>query len=275
MNNMIFQVKSELDLRLPIFINGVGCFYDQDHIVRPQGYPFFQWIQCHEGEGKLQINDKVYVIRENQGMLLYPNIIHEYYPVEDPWKVDWVSFDGYQIENYLKSIGISESKVLNVYNPEAMLSKMRKILVLLQSSNTMKSLEGSAIAYDLLLDLLRYCATNSESSVLQQYNRIKPVLDYIDNKFDKIISLEELSEVASLTPQYLCTLFKNITGYRVFEYINNVRIKNSKEFILKYKDKQIKEIAKLSGYEDVSYFCAVFKKSEKITPAEFKKLHGM
>lgn len=272
---MIFQLKTELNSKLPIFINGVGCFYEQDHIARPQGYPFFQWIQCHQGEGKLLINNKVYTIKENQGMFLYPNVIHEYYPLEDPWQVDWISFDGYQIENYLKNIGITESKVLNVFNPEIMLSKMRKILFLLQSSNTMGILEGSTIAYDLLLDLLRYCAPNSENSVLQQYNRIKPVLDYIDDNFDKIISLEELSEAANLTPQYLCTLFKNITGYRIFEYINNVRVKNSKEFILKYKDKQIKEIAKLSGYEDVSYFCAVFKKSEKITPAEFKKLHGI
>jgi len=28
------------------------------------------------------------------------------------------------------------------------------------------------------------------------------------------------------------------------------------------------------GYSDTSYFCAVFKKYEGITPVEFKRIHG-
>lgn len=60
---------------------------------------------------------------------------------------------------------------------------------------------------------------------------------------------------------------------RAFEYVNLVRIKKSKELILRHKDMQIKEIAVLSGFEDVSYFCSQFKKVEQVSPGEFRKLH--
>jgi AraC-like DNA-binding protein len=36
---------------------------------------------------------------------------------------------------------------------------------------------------------------------------------------------------------------------------------------------QIKEVSILSGFEDVNYFCSTFKKLEKITPGEFRRVY--
>lgn len=53
-----------------------------------------------------------------------------------------------------------------------------------------------------------------------------------------------------------------------------IRIKKSKEMILQNKDMQIKEIGRLVGFNDISYFCSMFKKVEQMSPNEFRKLHG-
>ena len=76
-----------------------------------------------------------------------------------------------------------------------------------------------------------------------------------------------------VTPQHLCTLFRKTMNVRIFEYINLVRIKNSKEFLLDDAAAAIRDVAYANGFEDVSYFCYIFKRIEKVTPGEFRKLY--
>ncbi|MNO01034.1 HTH-type transcriptional activator Btr [compost metagenome] len=78
-----------------------------------------------------------------------------------------------------------------------------------------------------------------------------------------------MAEVTGITPQHLCTVFKKTTNIRIFQYINSVRIKKSKELLLHHSQMQVKEIAYLAGFEDANYFCSVFKKHEQLTPNQF------
>jgi AraC-like DNA-binding protein len=271
---MIFPLITEYELKLPYYIVGVGCHHNQEHVIRPNGYPYFQWIQCHHGNGELIIDGSVYTVGQNQGMLLYPGIPHEYYAVSDRWEVDWVIFGGLHVEDFFKRTAFMEkSGVFFVSQPDIILARLRKALAVEQSEHPMKSLECSRIAYDILVDILKSSSCRNDNSMDDKYGRLKPLFDFIENNCSKAITLEELSDVGGITPQYLCRLFKDVTNIRIFEYINFVRIKKSKELILADRGMQIKEVARLSGYNDVSYFCTVFKKAEKLSPNEFKKLH--
>ncbi|HEX3048905.1 MAG TPA: AraC family transcriptional regulator [Bacillota bacterium] len=274
MNNMIFPLITEYELKLPYFIVGIGCFYNQEHIIRPHGNPYYQWIQCHQGKGELLTGGSTYSVDEGQGMLLYPNESHEYYAISGSWEVDWIVFGGLHIGNFLKQTAdISRSGIYYVSKPEIILSKMRKALEVEQSDKPMKSLECSRIAYDILLDIMKSSSLKKNCSLDHQYNRLKPLFDFIDKNYDGSLTLTDMSNIVGVTPQHFCTMFKKATNLRVFEYINLVRIKKSKEYILQHKNLQIKEIARLSGFADVSYFCSQFKKIEKISPNDFRKLH--
>ncbi|ADL52220.1 AraC family transcriptional regulator [Clostridium cellulovorans] len=275
MNYITFPVVTEFESKLPVYLVSVGINHTQEHIIRLKGYPHFQWIQCRKGSGMLKINNQTITINENQAMLLFPHTSHEYYSSSEEWIVDWVALNGYAVEEILKNGGIQHSEVFSVSEPELFILRMEKLLELAASYNTIKSLESSKIIYSILMDILAYTSTDKVDYMINQYSKLRPVLDYIDDNYDKIITLQDLSEVANVTPEYLCTVFKKTTGIRVFEYINNIRIKNSKEMILSKKNMPIKEIAKNSGFEDVSYFCSMFKKIEKLTPNEFRKLYGI
>jgi YesN/AraC family two-component response regulator len=123
------------------------------------------------------------------------------------------------------------------------------------------------------MDILKFSSLKYDSSIVSQYSKLKPLLDFLDQNYDKNLTLTELAQVVSLTPQYLCTSFKKITTHTISEYINLIRIKKSKELLLQSKDIQIKELARIVGYNDVSYFCSIFRKLEQMSPIEFKKLH--
>lgn len=273
MNYITFPVVTEFESKLPVYLVSVGVNHMQEHITRLKGYPHFQWIQCRKGSGILLIDNKIITINENQSMLLFPHTAHEYYSNSDNWIVDWIALNGFAVEEVFKNGGIKHSEVFSVSEPELFILRMEKLLELAVSYNTMKSLECSKIIYSLLMDILTYTSTDKADYMINKYSKLRPVLDYIDANYNQVITLQDLSKIANVTPEYLCAVFKKTTGIRIFEYINNIRIKNSKEAILSKKNMPIKEIAKNVGFDDVSYFCSMFKKIEKLTPNEFRKLY--
>jgi len=274
MNERYFPVITESDKKLPYYLLSVGQNWNQEHVICPNGY-YYQWIQSVKGEGELITCGKTFRVKEGAGMLLMKGIGHEYYAITPSWIVDWIVFDGSQVEVFIKNIiGIKTPGAFYVSNPEVFLSKIQSTIDILQSNSTLKNIKCSGIIYSLLTDIMQYASVNPNDSVSNQYSRLEPLFDYIEQNYSKPLTLKDLADVAGVTPQHLCTLFKKITNTRIFQYINSVRITKSKELLLHNPSMQIKEVALLTGFEDVNYFCAVFKKHEKMTPGQFRKINN-
>lgn len=64
--------------------------------------------------------------------------------------------------------------------------------------------------------------------------------------------------------------FKNTLGISPIDYINSEKIKFSKKLIKESKDLRMSEIAYKSGFNNSSYFNRQFKKTEMMTPQQFK-----
>lgn len=276
--NHIFPVITETEKQLPLYLTGVGCYYRQEHVVRPEGYPTFQWIQCRKGQGELIMGGQSYPVGPQQGIFLYPNEPHEYFETHEPWEVDWIGFGGCFVEKMVHQLGFKSSNVFYIFQGETTFAKMRHALQIAQSGDPFRSLQCSNIIYELLLDLYKYTTHNAranDASILQQHSRLKPVLDYMEENFSKVITLEGLADTILITPQHLCLLFKNTLKMRPFEYLNHVRINKSKDLMFARRDLEIQAIAGMVGFENVSYFCAVFKQIEGLSPGQFRKLHGI
>jgi YesN/AraC family two-component response regulator len=100
-------------------------------------------------------------------------------------------------------------------------------------------------------------------------NKINKIKQYIDEHYNQEITLEELSALAAITPQYLCRLFKKYFDLRPFQYITRKRIQQAKK-LLSDNTLSVNEIAHSVGFNDCSYFCAIFKKNEMMSPTEFR-----
>jgi AraC-like DNA-binding protein len=273
MKKMIFPVITDFDTTLPYYLIGVGCCYEQEHIIRPNGFPNYQWIQCRSGSGKLIMNQTSYTVSENQGMLLFPDVPHEYYATTDSWQVDWVIIHGRNIEDFFQNTApMKNSGVYYVAQPHTIADKIAQAYELEQISGPAVSIEGSRLAYDILMDILKFASDKSDSSYSSRYNRMKPIFDFIEENYAGMITLSDLAEVAGITPQHLCHVFKQITTHSVIEYVNMIRIKKSQEMMLQNRELQIKEVAGMVGFHDISYFCATFRKQVNMSPTEFKNL---
>ena len=104
----------------------------------------------------------------------------------------------------------------------------------------------------------------------QQTKTVTALLDWIEENFAEPITLEMLSQKAGLSRKYLCRIFKEYTGKTVIDYLNELRIDNACHEIA-VKGLSITQAAYDSGFNDLSYFCKVFKRYKGITPRTYKK----
>lgn len=99
---------------------------------------------------------------------------------------------------------------------------------------------------------------------------IKKAKEYINQRFMKDISLDEVSREVDISSYYFSKLFKGETGENFIEYLTRIRMDKARE-LLQSKEFSIKQICVLVGYSDPNYFSRIFKKSIGITPTEYRE----
>lgn len=105
----------------------------------------------------------------------------------------------------------------------------------------------------------------------QQITKLKAVLAYIRDNYEAQITLEELAQIAEMSPRYFCRAFSAMTGKTPIAYLNYYRIECAGEF-LKLTDKTVTEIAISCGFSDMSYFSKQFKRYKNTTPSQYRKV---
>lgn len=271
MTDFYYPVLSD-EYNLPMYVLGVGARDREWHFIRDEGYPNYQIIYCTRGQGVLKLGGEEYTINAGDAFYLPPRVPHEYYPVEDIWETHWITFDGREIPAVLEHIKLEKAKVFHINDLNAVDAIFKKIVYLMKTNYYYCGHQCSAHLYQFLIELHRVVNLQNGTQDGQKLNQLQPVIDYIDKNYQKELTLVELAELIDLSPQYLCRLFKECLNLRPFEFLARKRIQQAKLLLLEDK-LNINEIAAKVGYNDCSYFCAVFKKHEMLSPAEFRSLH--
>lgn len=98
---------------------------------------------------------------------------------------------------------------------------------------------------------------------------IKEAIRYISQTFAGNLTLEDVASHVHLNPAYFSTLFKQSTGSSFKEYLNMVRIEESKRLLIN-PEYSIIDVAMAVGFMDQSYFSKVFKKYTGLTPKQYR-----
>ena len=98
---------------------------------------------------------------------------------------------------------------------------------------------------------------------------IKKAIQFISQHYMENLTLEDVAGEVHLNPSYFSTLFKQSSGLSFKEYLNMVRVVESKR-LLTNTDYSIIDIAIAIGFDNQSYFAKVFKKYTGMTPRQFR-----
>lgn len=116
--------------------------------------------------------------------------------------------------------------------------------------------------------MIRNCVKN----LLYQNNSylVRQALEYIENNYNKAISLNDVATQLKVTPFYISKLLNKQVGKTFTDIVNEFRIAKAKQLL---KDGAMaKEVAAQIGFQSSSYFAKTFKKNVGITPIEYRDM---
>jgi AraC-like DNA-binding protein len=99
---------------------------------------------------------------------------------------------------------------------------------------------------------------------------IHDVIDYMKSSYQDKITVEDIAGHFHLSVSYLGRIFRNATGINLRDYLNRLRIHAAKE-LLKVSSASVVDVSFQLGFCDSSYFSRVFKKSEGVSPTQYRR----
>ena len=211
-----------------------------------------------------------YELKAGEGFLICPGQINTYCAdSEDPWKYVWLEFDGLRVTEYLDSAGLGIRQP--IYRPNAAGSGQVRDLMLYITDHP----EASAlhlIGYlCLFLDvLIQSSATRRDArgTRLRDFY-IQEAVTYMEQHYQRELTVEELADVCGLNRNYFSRLFKECMGCPPQEFLIRMRLSKAAE-LMRTGDASIGVISALCGYPNQLHFSRAFKKRYGVSPRQWR-----
>lgn len=273
---VIFPIITKEMEQLPFYITGVGIDYEENGVTREEGYEDYQWAYCLDGEGIFKIEGQTYPIKKGTAFFFRKGIPHSYEKVAGNWRTYWITFNGQQVENLIEYMGIGSTMVLELEKDSEIKHRYKELFYTLSTlTNRHESmLKASGALYELMIYMQHSKISHENEGKNKAYQRLAPVMRYMDDHYQEDLALEDLAEQIGVTKYYLCRLFKGTYESKPFDYLNQIRIQKAKEYLVTQEQLKVKEIGELVGYNDTSYFCSKFRSYEGCSPVEFRKKYN-
>lgn len=170
------------------------------------------------------------------------------------------------LKYFMFDVGSTVIKTIEEMNPQwdekksNLLKYLQEILADSSVARMQRGLQG------LIQELCEYFASRNKEERLSDRIR-KYVLEHYD---DINLNVEDIGEKFGFVPRYISKIFKDETGEGLLDYINRMRIQESKK-IMKNKNLVLEDVASQVGFTNVNSFIRVFKKYEGITPGKYRE----
>ncbi len=94
---------------------------------------------------------------------------------------------------------------------------------------------------------------------------LQNALTTLHRAYNKPITLNQLAGYCSVTPEYLCRLFRRYLGVTPWQHLERLRLKVA-NYLLQETGLSVADIAFLVGFNDLRHFQRLFKRAYGKTP---------
>lgn len=256
-----------------IHLQEIGSLTAQKpYMSKKDPFSSYLFFIVQKGSGSLDYEGVTYTLSAGDCVFLDCRKPYSHCTKDSPWSLRWVHFYGSNMSGiYKKYAERGGSPCFHAKNKSLFDKNLTELYEAASSSSyirDMKIYENLAA----LLTLLMEESWNPESRRHTLGKRsLQDVKEYLDRHYRDKISLSALSERFYINKFYLSRIFKEQFGISVNNYLLAVRITHAKQ-LLRFSDLSIEEISHECGMNDANYFSRMFKKSEQMTPGEYRRL---
>ena len=242
-------------------------------------HDYIEIVYVTRGKALEYVDGVKYEVSRGDMLFMTPNSIHSFEPLENYEKIE-VFFSTSLIGNAVSTTGDKLAMLaLSSFN-DMRASKSYGLIRLSGNDITEaefllgimeKEFKSKKKCYEelmcgclniLLIKMIRG-SENERKSVFSMVAR------YIDENFDKPLSLSALSAKCFYNPSYFSRIFKEKFGSSLTDYIKRKRIEESKRLLLS-SELNVDEISRRVGFTDKSAFYRAFYEETEKTPAKYR-----
>jgi AraC-like DNA-binding protein len=128
------------------------------------------------------------------------------------------------------------------------------------------------IETQVAIQLLREMSTDfggKKRKKNMDFKYINRALEYLHDNYNGIVTLEDVSREAFISPSHFERVFKNYIGQTPHRYLIELRLQKAKE-IMSRDEYTIEEIARMCGFVNAAHFSTTFKRIVGMTPSRFR-----
>lgn len=132
-------------------------------------------------------------------------------------------------------------------------------------------LQDEKSAMDYIVRIMEKALVLREKKASSRYEDVvSEVIHYIENNYaQEELSLNLLASHVNFSPNHLSMIFSQQTGQTLIRYLTDYRMNRAKE-LLRCSSKKSSVISMEVGYKDPHYFSYLFKKTQGMTPTQYR-----
>ncbi len=234
----------------------------------------------YDGKAEFRCNESRFIAGRGDLMYYKPgDIRHAVTYPDEPVKCYAIDFQ-YTCPEYIDKVW----KLPDYSLPFSFWQKITDSLLLLKLYDLFSELTKSALAArvrtdvrerailtEILVLLFKFTERNQFS--YSNAGKVETVIGYMTENYSKNMTLGELAEYARVSPSYLGSIFRSVTGRSPIDYLIEIRINRAKNLL---KDGySVTDTSRLVGFNDIYYFSRMFKKHEGVSPSEYIHTRGV
>lgn len=253
-----FLTKQELSL--PFYVATIGNPKYQPPVYRKNGIEDHQILYTRSGSGICYINNEKLQLEPKSILFLPFHSTHHYMAEKNEWETLYITFNGSGFNNFFHY----KSKIIKSYNNINFENYYNKL------SNLKYNNQYNLLSIYLYKFLVELNSVFSEifGNTLKNKSKIDTALKIINS--NNFCTVSDIAYEINITEEHFCRIFKQYMGYRPVEYINILKLQRARE-MLSDSSLHIYDIAYSVGFNDISYFCKLFKKAFGISPSKYRK----
>lgn len=268
----ILPLVYEQITELPLYITGAAINFVENGITRKNGAKEYQIMQAVTGVGRFICGGVTYILNKTDVVVFLPDIPHEYGNIPDAnelFAVDWVAFMLGSSDILMRQLAPQGFCILRQIEELKIVTNFRAIIALLKLNSIHSQMQASVLLYSMITELITIRYGLSDQT--REKDIFEPIISYMKENLECDFSIEKLSEIMGVSVSYLSRKFKAVFMESPLRYLIKLRMIKAQEILSTDHHIPIKNVASKCGYNDVSYFCAVFKKYFRLTPVEYRK----
>lgn len=224
-----------------------------------------------DGEGSLTYEGRQYKLKQGDCVFIDCQKPYSHSTSEKLWSLAWCHFYGSSMplvyEKYKERGGLP---IFHPDNINVFKEILQQLYMLAGSSDYVRDMRINE-SLSVLLTLLMQESWNPDNSAISKKRmELVSVKNYMDEHYIEKITLDDLEAQFFINKYYLLKIFKETYGVTISNYLISRRITRAKQ-LLRFTQMTIDEVGCAVGMDGAGYFSRMFKKSEGISPKEYRK----